>query len=115
MYKKILVLLLVIVAFSLTLVVAASAQAGKEAAGKAVAAQPATHQKFANTVAVCGCGKVFVPNQNTKTFTYEGKEYACCSEECHKKLASIPPADAAKLCEEQMKKLETPAEASGKK
>jgi YHS domain-containing protein len=108
MYKKTLVLLLVIMAFALTNTVTVSAQAAKEGTVKATGTKPMTFSKFANTVAVCACGKVFVPNADTKTFTYEGKEYACCSEECHKKLAGMKPEDAAKLCMDQIKKLETP-------
>lgn len=61
---------------------------------------------FANGVAVCGCGKVFAPSASTKNFAVNGKQYACCSEECHKKLATMNAADAAKLCESQIAKLE---------
>ena len=115
MYRRIFVTLLVIMTIALAFTVTASAQEGKKAAGKATSAKLTAPHEFANMVAVCGCGKVFVPNANTKTFTYEGKEYACCSEECHNKLAGMPAAEAAKLCETQLKKLETPAETSAKK
>lgn len=52
----------------------------------------------ANTVAVCGCGKVFVPDANTKYLTHEGKSYACCTAACHE-MASKDAAAAAKMSE----------------
>lgn len=117
MYRKTLNALLV-AAFALTTVAPAFAQAPKPEPPKTPppsAAVPAPHQKLANEVAVCACGMVFVPGPQTKTFTYEGKEYACCSEECHKKLASMSPADAAKACMDQVQKLEKPAPGVEKK
>jgi AhpD family alkylhydroperoxidase len=64
----------------------------------AVLSAPAAlaQQKSANTVAVCGCGKVFVPNAKTEYFSYGGKQYACCSPECHLK-AEADPANAVKM------------------
>jgi len=115
MYRKIVIAMLAVLALVVIQVVTAPAQTGKETPNKPAVAKTMAHHMIANEVAVCGCGKVFVPNASTKTFTYEGKEYACCSEECHKKLTSMSPADAAKLCEEQMTKLETPAGATTKK
>lgn len=58
----------------------------------------------ANTVAVCGCGKVFVPTADTKYVEYNGKEYACCSDPCHK-MAAADPAAAAKAVDDNMAKL----------
>jgi hypothetical protein len=115
MYKRILVAALAIMALALVHTVTVSAQTGQtgqKPVNKETAAKPMMQHRFANTVAICGCGMVFKPNADTKTFTYEGKEYACCSEECHKKLAAMAPADAAKLCEDQIKKLEAPAAAT---
>ena len=112
MYRKILVVMLAVLALVVIQVVTAPAQTAKEtAAAKPAVAKVMPHRVLANEVAVCGCGKIFVPNAQTKTFTYEGKEYACCSEECHKKLTSMSPAEAAKICDDQVKKLETPAPA----
>jgi AhpD family alkylhydroperoxidase len=53
-------------------------------------------QKAANSVAVCGCGKVFVPNSTTEYFTYNDRQYACCSHECHLK-AEADPSGAARM------------------
>lgn len=52
----------------------------------------------ANTLAVCGCGKVFVPDQNTLYIKFGDKEYACCSKGCHD-MAMKAPAEAAKMSE----------------
>ena len=115
MYRRMLIPLLVIMACALTQAVPVSAQTATPTT-KPAATQPMpmTPHKLANSVAVCGCGKVFVPNASTKTFTYQGQEFACCSDACHQKLAGMPPADAAKACMEQMKKLESAAPATGK-
>lgn len=115
MYKRVFIPLLAIMACALILAAPVSAQTGATPA-KPGGAQPvpATPHKLANSVAVCGCGKVFVPNASTKTFTYQGQEFACCSDACHQKLAGMPPADAAKACMDQMKKLETAAPTTGK-
>jgi|GEM_PF-339306 len=53
-------------------------------------------QKAANTLAVCGCGKVFVPDDKTEYLSYGGKQYACCSHECHV-MAAADPANAVKM------------------
>ena len=52
----------------------------------------------ANTVAVCGCGKVFVPDEKTEYITFNGKQYACCTHMCHE-MAAKDPAASAKLAE----------------
>lgn len=106
MNRRIIIAVLAVLALVMIQVVTAPAQTGKETPTKPAVTMPmGQHHRFANSLAVCGCGKVFMPDANTKTFTYEGKEYACCSDECHKKLAAMTPADAAKLCEDQVKKL----------
>jgi hypothetical protein len=112
MYKRILIALVVIMALALVYTTTVSAQAPQKPVVKEAVAKTMPHPGFANMVAVCGCGKVFKPDANTKFFSYEGKEYACCSEECHKKLTTMAPADAAKMCDDQMKKLEAPAPAA---
>ncbi len=59
----------------------------------------------ANFVAVCGCGKVFVPNEKTEYMTVNGKKYACCSHECHEAavaMAQKDPAGTAKMMELKM-------------
>jgi hypothetical protein len=35
--------------------------------------------KVSNTVAVCGCGMVFIPDANTQYLTVGDKQYACCT------------------------------------
>jgi len=115
MYRKLVVVLVAVMALLVFQAVTASAQAAKEAPAPPAAAMAKGNHMMANTVAVCGCGMVFLPNAGTKTFTFEGKEYACCTEECHKKLASMPAAEAAKACEDQVKKLTMPAPAGGMK
>ena len=55
-----------------------------------------------NTIAVCGCGKVFTPNADTEYITHEGVRYASCGEGCHK-MASENPAKAAKMAEVKTK------------
>jgi hypothetical protein len=60
----------------------------------------------ANTFAVCGCGKVFVPDANTKYIEVNGKKYACCSDGCHA-MALKDPAGAAKMADENMAKVMT--------
>jgi hypothetical protein len=104
--------------------IAVSAQTAKETPAKPAAKETPAMQAtamakgnhmMANTVAVCACGMVFLPNAGTKTFSHDGKEYACCSEECHMKLASMPTAEAAKACEDQVKKLTMQAQAGAMK
>lgn len=57
-----------------------------------------TAAEGANTLAVCGCGKVFVPDQNTLYIKSGDKEYACCSKGCHD-MAMKDPAAAARMSE----------------
>lgn len=120
MYKKLGLGLLVVLALALSQIVAVTAaepakQTVKtEAHKEAPAGKPVMHHHVANEVAVCGCGKVFVPNSSTSYVTYEGKDYACCSEECHKKAVENP-AGAAKAAEEHLQKLTNPAATPEKK
>lgn len=58
----------------------------------------------ANTFAVCGCGKVFVPDASTKYIEANGKKYACCSDGCHQ-MALKDPAGAAKMADDNMAKV----------
>lgn len=53
-------------------------------------------QKSANTLAVCGCGKMFVPDAETEYLSYGGKQYACCTHECHVSAVKNP-AEAVKM------------------
>jgi CDGSH-type Zn-finger protein len=60
---------------------------------------PAKETKAAsNTVAVCGCGKVFIPDASTLYLTVGDKQYACCSKACHD-MAAKDPAGAAAMAE----------------
>ncbi len=58
----------------------------------------------ANTLAVCGCGNVFTPDDNTKHVSADGKTYACCSESCYK-MASENPEKVAKMADANLAKL----------
>ncbi|HWR82914.1 MAG TPA: hypothetical protein VN285_06410 [Candidatus Deferrimicrobium sp.] len=49
-----------------------------------------------NTLAICGCGMVFVPDANTPYLKAGDKEYACCTKACHE-MASKDPAGSAKM------------------
>lgn len=51
-----------------------------------------TETRADNTMAVCGCGKVFVPNERTEYLKVGGKSYACCSHECHVEAEKNPKA-----------------------
>ncbi len=65
----------------------------------------ATHSSVAaNEIAVCGCGKVFVPDANTKYVEHNGKKYACCSDGCHK-MAMADPAAACKMADDNTAKV----------
>ncbi len=117
MLKKVTVALVVVLAICLAAMVSVSAQdklAGTPAAPAKAPAKTAMHKMAVNTVAVCACGRVFVPDANTKYIAYNGKEYACCSDPCHQK-ASTDPAAAAKAFDDNKTKLLTeyskPAEA----
>jgi len=66
----------------------------------ALASPPSKAEKSAaNTLAVCGCGKVFVPNEKTEYVSYGGKQYACCTHQCHE-MAMKDPAACAKMSEQ---------------
>ena len=67
----------------------------------------------ANTIAVCGCGMVFTPDENTKYITVDGKDYACCSDACHEKAAKNPEM-AAKMAANSPTSLMFTKEAVGK-
>jgi hypothetical protein len=75
--------------------------------GKAPMGRPEHHMRAANSVDVCACGMVFKPNANTKFFTYEGKDYACCSDGCHE-MGMKDPAKAAKMADDNMAKMMAP-------
>ena len=65
----------------------------------ALASPPSKAEKTAaNTLAVCGCGKVFTQDASTLYLTYEGKQYACCSKGCHD-MASKDPKGAAQMAQ----------------
>ena len=64
----------------------------------------------ANAIAVCGCGKVFMTDAHTPYFEYNGKRYACCSEECYK-MAEAHPEEAAKMADANITKLMTQVKA----
>jgi YHS domain-containing protein len=65
----------------------------------ALASPPAKAEKSAaNTLAVCGCGKVFIQDASTLYLTVDGKQYACCSKGCHD-MASKDPKGAAMMAE----------------
>jgi len=52
------------------------------------------------TRALCGCGTEFTIDPSTPYVEYEGKAYACCSQECHKAV-SQDPAGAARLFQQK--------------
>jgi YHS domain-containing protein len=66
--------------------------------------KPGLHKKFANELAVCGCGMAFQPTPSTKFFTYNGKEYAVCSDGCYE-MAKKDPAAVAKMADANMAKM----------
>jgi hypothetical protein len=57
-----------------------------------------------NQVAVCGCGKVFVPTADTRYVEYNGKSYPCCTEGCYK-MAMLNPETSAKISDEVLAKM----------
>jgi hypothetical protein len=69
---------------------------------------PKTHSATmaSNEIAICGCGKAFVPDANTQYLEVNGKKYACCSDGCHK-MALADPAASAKMADENMAKAMT--------
>ena len=60
---------------------------------------PKAEKPAANTLAVCGCGMVFVPDEKTEYVSFGGKQYACCTHECHE-MAMKDPAACAKMSEQ---------------
>jgi len=68
-------------------------------------ASPTT--KTANSVAVCGCGMVFVPDATTEYLTYNGKQYACCTHACHE-MGAKDVAASAKMADEMLAKIMAP-------
>ena len=70
-------------------------------AGSSLASPPKAEKPAANTLAVCGCGKVFVPDEKTEYLMHEGMTYACCTQECHE-YAVKNPAAMKKEFEKQM-------------
>jgi hypothetical protein len=110
MSKRLLLGLFVVLAICMMQIVPVKAADTKTAGDtKAAPAKPGArtggHMMAANTVAVCGCGKVFVPTADTKYVEYNGKRYACCSDPCHEKAAADPAA-TAKAVEGNIAKLE---------
>jgi len=81
---------------------AEKASAAPKAAG--TAKTKVVSGSYANEIAVCGCGKVFVPDATTKYIEYGGKKYACCTEGCHK-MAEANPSAAAKMSEDNLVKV----------
>ena len=81
---------------------AEKASAAPKAAG--TAKTKAVTGQFANEIAVCGCGMVFIPDANTKYVEYNGKRYACCTEGCHK-MAAANPSASAKMSEDNLAKV----------
>jgi len=67
-------------------------------------ASPKASKSAANTVAICACGKVFVPDANTLYMTVNGKDYACCTKACHE-VASKDVTGSAKMADEMTAKM----------
>jgi len=65
----------------------------------AVLASASPVKSPANTLAVCACGKVFVPDAGTPYLTVGDKQYACCSKACHD-MAAKDAAASAKMAEQ---------------
>ena len=65
----------------------------------AVVASASPAKSAANTLAVCACGKVFVPDANTPYLATGGKQYACCGKACHD-MAAKDAAGSAKMAEQ---------------
>jgi len=105
MNRKLALGILVILAVAITSVAPAMAADTKATTGThKEAGKTMGHHMAANVVAVCACGKVFTPTAETKYITVNGKQYACCSDECHKK-GMADPAAAAKAADENTAKL----------
>jgi len=67
------------------------------AVGVAASATPV--KSSANVLAVCGCGKVFVPDANTPYLTVGDKQYACCTKACHD-MAAKDTAGSVRMAEQ---------------
>jgi len=65
----------------------------------AVMASASPAKAAANTLAVCACGKIFVPDAGTPYLTVGDKQYACCSKACYD-LAAKDAAGSAKMAEQ---------------
>ncbi len=48
--------------------------------------------QVANDIAVCACGKIFVPDATTEYLSANGKQYACCTHACHEMAMKDPVA-----------------------
>jgi YHS domain-containing protein len=86
MHQKLFILGLVTLAMLLTVTATASDQSKAS-------------KSAANTLAVCGCGKALMPNEKTEYVSYNGKDYACCTHQCHE-MAAKDPASCAKMSEQ---------------
>ena len=111
MSKKLMFVMLALMAFCLVQIAPAMADEAKTAPAKTEHKEGAMksagamhhHGMAANEVAVCACGKVFQPNANTKYIESNGKSYACCSDKCHE-MGMKDPAAAAKMAEDNTAK-----------
>jgi hypothetical protein len=111
MSKKMIIGLLMVMAFCLVQIAPAmAADETKAPAAKVEKKEMAPKHKMghaANMVAVCASGKVFKPTAETKYVEANGKEYACCSDKCHE-MGMKDPAAAAKMADENMAKMMAP-------
>ncbi len=95
MNRKLALGIMVLLAVAITSIAPAMAADTKATTGThKEGAKTMGHRMAANEVAVCACGKVFVPTAETKYITVNGKQYACCSDDCHKKGMADPTASA---------------------
>ena len=58
-------------------------------------AERKTHTHVANEIAICGCGAVFIPDERTESFTYNGREYMVHDHQCYD-MAKKDPASVAR-------------------
>jgi hypothetical protein len=117
MSKKMIIGLLMVMAFCLVQIAPAMAADEKAPAAKMEKKEMAPKHHMghpANVVAVCACGKVFHPDATTKFIEANGREYACCSDKCHE-MGMKDPAAAAKMADENMAKLMAPPAAPAQK
>jgi hypothetical protein len=112
MFRKLMLVMLALMAFCLIQIAPTMADETKAVPAKtehkdvAMKTAPAgTHHRAmaSNEIAVCACGKVFQPNAGTKYIEANGKSYACCSDKCHE-LGMKDPAASAKMAEENTAK-----------